>query len=155
MFKKNLTLALAGLWLLGLTACRSGPPLPPLNLSEPGWTLRRGEAVWRAKRSAPEVAGEILLATNPDGRTFVQFTKTPFPVIVAQSTPRSWQIEAPAQNRRYSGNGPPPARLIWFQLPQVASGIRPADPWTASRRAHEWRLENRSTGESLEGYFAP
>src|SRR5262245_61422206 len=79
-----------------LTACRT-VPLPPANLAEPGWVLREGQAVWRPNREAPELAGDILLATNISGRTFVQFTKTPFPLVIVQSTTNSWQIEAPSE----------------------------------------------------------
>src|SRR5262245_42929000 len=96
-----------------LAGCLTGPPLPRVDLSEPGWAVRHGEAVWRARRDAPEIAGEILLATNPDGRVFVQFTKTPFPFVIAQTAPGGWQIESPARNQRYSGRGAPPDRLIW------------------------------------------
>src|SRR6185503_6749264 len=41
-----------------LTSCRTTLTLPPVNLSEPGWTLRQGQALWRSKRDAPEIAGE-------------------------------------------------------------------------------------------------
>src|SRR5262249_22496427 len=82
--------------------------MPPANLTEPGWRVREGQAVWRAKREAPEIAGEILLATRSDGRTFVQFTKTPFPFLIGQTTTNRWQAELPTENRRYSGPGIPP-----------------------------------------------
>jgi hypothetical protein len=126
-----------------------------VDLAEPGWTVRRGEAVWRAKRNAPEIAGEILLATNRDGRTFVQFTKTPFPFVVARSTTNAWQIESPAQNRRYSGGGAPPARLIWLQLPRALADSALPEDWSWQSSSNSWRLANLSNGESLEGYFAP
>src|SRR5689334_1231544 len=118
MFKKKLTvpaLPTLGLALL-LAGCVSGPPLPPANLSEPGWTIRQGQAVWAAKRGAPDVAGEIMVATNSDNRTFVQFTKTPFPLMTARTEGNSWQIESPLQNRRFTGRGSPPRGLMWFQL---------------------------------------
>src|SRR5258706_15649771 len=63
-----------------LTGCRSLPPLPAANFSEPGWIVHQGQAVWRQKHGAPDIAGEILVATNGGGKTFVQFTKTPFPL---------------------------------------------------------------------------
>src|SRR5436190_21054552 len=77
--------------------CRLLPTLPPANLSEPGWHIREGQAVWRMKRDAPEIAGEVLLAINADGRAFVQFTKTPFPFLIGQSTTNRWQVELPTQ----------------------------------------------------------
>ena len=92
-----------------LCACQTAP-LPPTNFSEPGWKIQQGQAVWRAKKDSPEIAGELLIATNPDGRTVLQFTKTPFPFVIAQTTPKSWQLEVPAQNKKYSAPGKPPAR---------------------------------------------
>jgi hypothetical protein len=141
--------------LLALTGCLTGPPLPPANLAEAGWNVRQGQAVWRAQRSAPEIAGEILLAIGENGRTFVQFTKTPFPLVIAQATTNSWQIESPAQNKQYSGRGAPPQRLIWLQLPRAFSGQALPENWSWQNSNRGWRLENRSTGESLEGYFSP
>src|SRR5262245_37114433 len=115
--------------LLGAAGCHLVPPLPAVNLSEPGWRVREGQAVWRAKRDAPEIAGEILVATRPDGRAFVQFTKTPFPFMIAQTTTNTWQAEMPTQNRLYSGRGKPPTRLIWLYLPRVLSGAAPPQGW--------------------------
>src|SRR3989442_1149973 len=95
---------------LGLAGCRAVPLLPSVDLAAPGWTVREGQAVWRARREAPEIAGEILMAANPDGRALVQFTKTPFPFVIARTAMDAWQIEMPTQNKRYSGRGQPPAR---------------------------------------------
>jgi hypothetical protein len=127
--------------------------LPSVNLAEAGWTVREGQAVWRPKRDAPEIAGEILVATHGDSRGLVQFTKTPFPFVSARIQTNAWQIEFPTQNKHYSGRGEPPTRLLWFQLPRVISGASALKPWTWHFEANRWRLENLSTGESLEGYF--
>src|SRR6266545_7862873 len=59
-------------WLLMLAmamACRTAPALPPVNLSEPRWTIQQGQAVWRSRRDAPEIAGELLLACRDDRLT--------------------------------------------------------------------------------------
>jgi hypothetical protein len=135
--------------------CRTAPPLAKADFSEPGWTLHQGQAVWRSKRDAVEIAGEILLATNLNGRSLVQFTKTPFPFVTAQTTTNIWQIEAPVENRRFSGRGSPPARVIWFQLPRAYAGLPVPERWSWRSTSNNWRLENVSTGELLEGYFEP
>src|SRR2546430_5175382 len=59
-----------------LLGCHTDSP-PPLNLAEVGWKVRKGEAVWRSGPGAPELAGELLVATHPDGRALVQFTRSP------------------------------------------------------------------------------
>jgi hypothetical protein len=140
--------------LLGLSACRTATPLPKANLADPSWQVRQGQAAWRSTRSAPEIAGEILLATKPDGEAIIQFTKTPFPFVIAQRTTNAWQIEVPAQNKTYRFAGNPPARLIWFQLPRAVFDEPLQKPWRWNESGDTWRLENASTGESLEGYFS-
>lgn len=145
---------LAVLLLLGLSACRTVPPLPGINLAEPGWTIHQGQAVWCPHRGTSGVAADVLLATNPDGRVFLRFAKTPLPLAVAQKTSLAWQLEFPLRHKRYAGRGAPPDRLIWFILPVALSGAPPPPPWSWHRPGSgNWRLVNPRTGESLEGFF--
>jgi hypothetical protein len=138
---------------LGAAGCRTASPLPPADFKQPGWTVRQGQAVYVTKRGAPEIAGEILLATRNDDRAFVQFSKTPFPLMIAQSASNYWELQVPAQNRRYAGHGLPPARLILLWLARVLSGQPPPKGWSWHSDEHGWRLENPATGERLEGYL--
>ena len=139
---------------IGLTACRTTTSLPPVNLSEPGWIVREGQAVWRQHRDAPDVAGELLVATHRDGRTLVQFTKTPIPFLVVQTTSRAWQVRFVAGNRVFSGRGAPPARLAWPHLARCLEGISPPPAWRWQQLEDgRWRLENRKTGELIEGFL--
>ena len=85
----------------------------------------------------------------------VQFTKTPFPMVVARTAAGAWQLDAPAQNRRYTFRGAPPGRIIWFQLSHALSGTSLPKQWLWHHADANWRLENSGTGESLEGYFNP
>lgn len=130
--------------------------LPPVNLKQPGWTVRQGQAIWRRQRGGEGIAGDILVATRPDGRAFVQFSKTPFPLVVAQSTPKAWTVDFPPENKHYSGRGRPPKRIIFLQLPGVLSGQPPLRNWSWRKLADGgWRLENNVSGESLDVYFNP
>ena len=149
--KLSLPLAIALLCLA--SACQTLGPLPPFNLKEPGWTVREGQAVYRRNRTAPDIAGEILVATRPDGSSFVQFTKAPFPLMIARTTATSWELQVPTQNSRYSGRGRPPARILLLALPRALAGqpLPKNLSWRAD--ANGWHLENRKTGESLEGFF--
>lgn len=142
--------------LVLLASCRSLSPLPPANLAETGWTVRHGQAVWKSGADTPELAGEIVVATRTDGRTFTQFTKSPLPFVVAQTTTNAWQIEFAAENRRWAGRGNPPSRLGWLHLARCLSGMNPPKDWSF-RKGDDgmWRLENSKTGETLEGYVAP
>jgi hypothetical protein len=156
VFRRGLGLAwLMVPLLLALAAGGCGalsPAIPAADLSEPGWVVREGQAVWRLPKAKAEIAGEVLIATREDGRAFVQFTKSPFPMVVAQATARSWKIEFPPQRLRYSGRGVPPRRLIWLHVPRLLSGKAPPRGWTWRKKGTDWCLENPTTQESLEGY---
>ena len=145
--------ALFSLLLASTSGCRNLPPLPAANLSEQGWTVRQGQAVWRRARGAPEIAGELLVGTRTNGEAFVQFTKTPFPVVIAQKTSDEWQIQAPTQNETHVGPGKPPGRVIWFRLAEALAGDSLPQPWSWRYDSNGWSLENRTSGESLSGYF--
>lgn len=146
---------LAALFLILIAGCATPPPLPKLNLNEPGWTIRQGQAVWHARPDAPEIAGDLLVAFNSDGRAFVQFTKSPLSIAVAQKTQNAWQVEFPMQNKRYAGHGRPPTRIVWLLLPGALEGKSLPHPWKWQRLPDDrWRLANPSSGETLEGYLA-
>ncbi|HEY2953484.1 MAG TPA: hypothetical protein VGK40_12920 [Verrucomicrobiae bacterium] len=138
-----------------MAACRSVPLLPPSNFAEPGWTIRQGQTVWRTGQDAPELAGELLVATHRDGRSLVQFTKTPLPFVVAQTTTNSWQVDFVAKNKTYSGRGAPPVRVIWLHLARSLDGNPPPKPFVFEKIPEAgWKLENRATGEMISGYLA-
>jgi hypothetical protein len=143
------------LLVLSAASCRSIAPLPPANLAEPGWTVHHGQAVWHLPFSRGELAGDLILATRADGRSFVQFSKTPFPLVTGQLFADSWEIEFPPKNKRYAGRGTPPGQLIWLHLPQVFAGRPPPGHWSWHQDASGWRLTNSTNGESLEGFFEP
>ena len=128
--------------------------MPKVDLSEPGWTTRQGQAVWRRNRNAPEIAGDLLASTRADGSAFVQFTKTPIPFAIAQMSPKGWQVEFPPQNKRFSAPGSPSSRIVWLQLANALLARPLPKGWTWHKSDANWRLENASTGESLEGYFS-
>lgn len=142
--------------LVGAAGCGTPVPLPPVNLKEPGWTVRRGEAVWRRERGGEGIAGEFLSATRPDGRAFVELSKDAFPLAIGQTAPQAWTIEFPLQNRHFSGHGQAPSRFIILQFPQVLAGLPPPRgiSWQP-QKGGGWRLENRSSGESLDIYLDP
>jgi hypothetical protein len=140
--------------LIGAVGCRTVRPLPQFDLSEPGWIIRNGQAIWHVSQGETEVAGEVIVATGTNGRSFVQFSKVPFPLVIARASSRQWEVEFPPQNKHYSGRGAPPLRLIWLWLPRVLSGEPPPKTWSWRNDDSGWRLENLSNGEFIEGYFA-
>lgn len=135
-------------------SCRTFPDLPPINLSEPGWTLRQGQAVWRSKRDAPEIAGEVLFATREGQRAMLQLTKSPLPFVNAQVDGERWEIEFVPQQRKFNGEGTPTPRLLWVHLARALSGTRPPEPLKFEQtEPHGFTLENPKTGESISGFL--
>lgn len=146
---------LYGLVLLIFCGCQSlSRSLPAVNLQAPGWVLYQGQAVWKLPYSKRDIAGDVTVALGPEGRSFVQFSKTPFPLVIGQATAKRWQIEFPAQNKRYIGSGSPPRRAMWLYLPRVLAGKPFPKKWTWSDSKGSWRLANPVSGEALEGFFA-
>src|SRR5262245_8226106 len=146
-------------WLVSVLscgACRTTPPWAPANLSEPGWAIREGQAVWRPKANGPEIAGELLVAAHRTGETYLQFTKTPLPFLVARITTNRWHIEFIADRRAFSGHGQPPSRFGWLQLARCVAGTAPPAKWHWEKSPdHRWRLENQASGEAFEGFLTP
>jgi len=145
---------IAALAALALCGCRSLPLHPPIDLSGPGWIVREGQAVWRPRAGADGVAGDLVVATHPDGRSVVQFTKTPLPFLVAQRTAEGWQAQFIPRNKTYSGRGEPPARLLWLHLPEALARGSAGNGFRFTTNATGgWRFERITSGESLEGYL--
>jgi hypothetical protein len=138
-----------------LPGCNTISPLPVVDLAQGAWTVRQGQAVWKAGAKAPELAGELLVATTTSGRTFVQFTKTPFSLLVAQTAGTAWEARIPMQDKRFSGRGRPPKRLLWLYLPQAMAGEPLPRQFKWAQHGDSWRLENTAEGEYIEGFFAP
>jgi hypothetical protein len=140
---------------LVLSGCRTPAPAP-LDFRAPGWRLHQGQAVWTMPGDRPEIAGELLVATHPDERAVVQFSKTPFPLVEARLEGARWSIEFIPEQKAFSGSGAPPARLGWLQLARSLSGATPSEPWEFERDEEgQWILRNSKTGEAIEGYLDP
>ena len=147
---------LSALLAVFCAGCRTTRPLPPADFSAPGWSVQQGQAVWKPSQNRPEVAGDLLLATNVNGNFFIQFSKIPFPLATAQVSGGQWQIQFGADQYSWHGRGTPPGRFGWFQLPGALRDQTPGGKWHVSRvESNAWRLKNPHTGEVLEGEFFP
>jgi len=126
-----------------------------VDLKSPGWHVRQGQALWKPDAKKPEIVGDFLLATNPDGNSFVQFSKT-FPIVTAQTNPRGWSAEFPPENKHYAGRGMGPKRIVWLQLLRALEGSAPTGYWRVAHPSKEFIvLENEERGERLEVHFQP
>lgn len=128
-----------------------------VDLSAPGWSVREGQAVWRPAKGKPDLAGELLVASHPSGRAFVQFAKPPFQLVTACRTRDRWQITFGANDRTFSGRGAPRPRFLWLHLSACLDSDQPPPVgWRFEAAAMgRWQFENGATGEKLEGYLIP
>ncbi len=150
---KSLLLGLVLILALGLAGCATRPAV---DLSAPDWTVREGQAVWKSAPDAAGIAGDLTLATGRDGRSFVQFSKTPLPIVTAEIGGGRWRVSFAPQRQTYRGRGTPPNRVLWLQLPGALNGTSTGADWvltTSATSPENWRLENRTTRESLDGYL--
>ncbi len=143
---------LSSILVLALCGC-STAPLPPANLSAPGWTVQQGQALWKPTATRPEIAGDLIMATNTDGDCFIQFTKTPFTIATAQISGSHWQLTFGNDQHSWRGSGTPISRFVWLQLPRAFAGAPIAPNWQFHPGANGWQFQNPHTGESLEGEF--
>ena len=138
--------ALGAALILAGAGCRTSHPFPQVDVSAPGWRVRQGQALWKPPGKRPELAGDILIATNQNGNFFVQFSKTPFPLVTAAITGADWQIEFGANTYSWHGRGKPPQRFLWFGLPAALSSNAPDG---------RLQLSAPRTGETLDVRLFP
>lgn len=140
-----------------LAGCAAIEPRPPLDITQPGWRVREGQATWTPGHAQPPIAGELILANGPARALFVQFSKPPFTLVTGQAAEGSWHIEYPLQRKAFTGRETPPLDRAWFALPRaLASQGRPAADWDFGQKPDGgWSLSNRRTGERLEGFLNP
>lgn len=144
------------LLVLGLTGCQTMGRIKAIDLSEPGWGVRQGQAVWQMPGKRPELAGDLLLAINSDGRCFLEFSKMPLPMVRANCTEKRWEIEFPPRKLFFAGGGLPPKRFAWLHVCYGLTGKPVRAPWRFERREDgTWRLDNTRSKEAMEGYLQP
>ena len=150
----TLWLPALAMWLLA-SGCHTGDHLL-FTTAGPGWTIREGQALWRPKRGYPELGGELMVARHESGACAIQFTKTPLPLVLTQTTGTNWIIQFPPGRMSFGGRGSPPSRFAWLYLPTLLAG----EPLPLRFKGQvqpdgSWRLENARTGETIAGYLAP
>lgn len=135
--------------------CRT-PELPPVDISGPGWVTRHGQAVWHPRPNAPELAGELLLATNRQGDFVLSFSKPPMDLVMARRAGAVWRIEFPAEKRHFGGHGKATVRMLWLHLPPALAGeTLPGALRFEQDDAGGWRLGNPGMGETIAGFLTP
>ena len=118
-------------WHLVLYKCLAPPGAPFYSPGSPGRPAAAGlDRARRAGRLAPppretELAGEVLVATQGDGGAFIQFTKSPFTLVVAQSTAESGKWSSLPRATALCRPGRPPEET---HLAPIAPGADRASP---------------------------
>jgi hypothetical protein len=136
--------------------CRTMASDSLFTTSGPGWRVQQGQALWRPGRNYPELGGEVVVASHPDGRCSAQFDKTPISLVLAQTSMTNWLIEFPPRQMSFAGKDNPPSRFLWLYLRAALDGKALPDELHFSRKPDGgWKLENTKSGETLEGYLEP
>ena len=126
------------------------------TISGPGWHIQQGQALWTPKRGAPQFGGDLILATDANGRSLAQFDKTPLTIVTAQITPGHWLLRFPQGGGLWEGHGHAPTRTVWPYLADALAGKSLPKPLRFEQeQGGNWRLENTKTGEILEGFLSP
>jgi len=152
----------SALWLALLASlplcsgCRTPRESDLFTTSGPGWRIQEGQALWRPRRGFPELGGDIVMASHADGRCVIQFTKTPLPLVLAQTSRTNWLIEFPPRQMGFMGKGSPSKRFAWLHLHAALAGdALPSGYRFQHKPEGGWRLENDRSGEALDGFLAP
>ncbi|MGZ8901253.1 MAG: hypothetical protein ACXW3Z_14265, partial [Limisphaerales bacterium] len=149
----SLVLLLGALLVFPGCATTSQRSIAPLDTATPGWTTRQGQAVWQPAGKDPEIAGDVVISSHPQSGAYVQFSKT-LPILSATLAPAGWELHAIAQNKRYSGGGKPPRRIVWLQLLRALDGQELSERWLVAKPSEAYiALEDPHTGERLELTF--
>ncbi len=141
--------------LLLATGCKTSTT-SLFTASGPSWHVQQGQALWRPRSGFPELGGDLVMASDDAGRCFLEFSKTPMTLVSVQTTPKQWLIQFPPRDYSFTGHRRPPARFLWLHLPAALAGQPPRSPLRFERKPDGgWRLENTSSGESVEGFLGP
>ena len=92
------------------------------TVSGPGWHVQEGQAIWRPRRGFPELGGDLVMASDTNGRCFIEFAKSPMSLVCAHTTRTNWLIQFPAGNMSFTGHRKPPTRFAWLYLHAALAG---------------------------------
>lgn len=135
---------------LTLYGCASTTNWPEVDLSDAGWAVWTGQALWTREGDRPPIAGEVIIARRASGEVFVSFSKPPLPIFTARTLAGQWRIDFVDAGQSHSGHGKPPRRFVWFALPGLLEGGAPPADWTIALPAGaQWSIRNASTGEAI------
>lgn len=110
-------------------------------------------------KNTPEIAGDILYFKGKEGSVALQFSKSPFPVLLTQVHSSGWQIELLTEKKTFSGDGKVPGKygplpLGWVVLSSLLAGNPAPAGWEYQKESDgNFRLTNPKTGETLNGFL--
>ncbi len=143
--------------LMFFSGCATNTPETFFTVTGPDWHVRQGQALWTPKKDTSQFGGDLVLATDNDGRSFVQFDKMPLSLVTVQLTTNQWMIRFPQFNNSfYKGHKPAPTRAVFLYLPDAIAGKPLPKPLSFEQKADGgWKLANPKTGEIVEGFLSP
>lgn len=138
-----------------LIGCATTHEQSLFTVSGPDWHVQQGQALWTPRKGAPQFGGDLVFATDGNGRTFAQFEKMPLSIVMVQTTPREWFLHFAQGGGTWKGHEPAPARTVWLYLADALAGKPLPKAFQFEQKpGGNWRLEDLKTGEILEGFLA-
>ncbi len=135
---------------LTLFGCASTADWPQIDLSQAGWTVWTGQALWTPGGDRSPIAGEVIIARRASDEVFVSFSKPPLPIFTARAVAGQWRIDFVDAARSHAGRGKPPRRFVWFELPRLLEGNPPTGDWSSEKLdGAQWSIRNANTGEAI------
>lgn len=127
-----------------------------MDLSDAGWTVWTGQALWTRDAERSPIAGEVIVARRTAGEVFVSFSKPPLPIFTARTLAGQWRIDLVDGGQSHAGRGKSPERFVWLDLPRLLEGGSPRGDWTSEKlAAGEWWIRNPETGEVIRLLLDP
>jgi|GEM_PF-1343995 len=140
-------------FLLACVSCAS-TSFSKLDTKQPGWQIRQGEVTWKPSKRHAEVLGEFVLAFDGRGESCIEFSKAMLPIVTTQISTTNWQIQFNSKSLSFKGTGVPSERFGWLQLPGALEHNKLPNKWKYMEKIDgTWKLENRKSGEVIEGRF--
>ena len=146
-----------GLLAIGLLSagCATLTPVKPVDLTQPGWSVWTGQAVWLPPDQPEAIAGDLLVASDQDGKRLIILTKPPITIFTAQTDQDTWQLNLTGQPRERRGRLPAPRQFAWFAIPDLLQdGLSPPGWAVDQPQPHIYILQHPG-GERIQLVLDP
>lgn len=134
-----------------LCGCRT-PKIPVIDLSEPDWQERTGQAIWKMP-DAPLLSVDIHFAQSESGTSWLQLSKGGLPMATVTLNKPHWKLDGSMFGRVAQGRGTPPRQAGPAQLALLLAGRPVHRDWKVEHKADHLLLAREKSGERWEVFL--